>query len=136
MFVQNIANNLYQFKQMINRWRSYMNNWILITIFLGIIAVTIEIIVFFTLKKQKKEGTYRDLDYRAFFILGISFLPMGIIFTTTISPAFIGFIGIGVCYMAIGLANRDKWVKKGGIKMQSPIFRLCTLIHANTCFAH
>ena len=93
-----------------------MNNWILITIFLGIIAVTIGIIVFFALKKQKKEGTYKDPDYRSFFIMGICFLPIGIIFTSTISPAFIGFLGIGVCYMAIGLANRDKWKKNGGIK--------------------
>ncbi len=44
--------------------------------------------------------------------MGISFLPMGIIFTATISPAFIGFVGMGISYMAIGLANRDNWDKK------------------------
>jgi hypothetical protein len=41
--------------------------------------------------------------------MGICFLPMGIIFTTTINPGFIGFIALGIVYMAIGLANKDKW---------------------------
>ena len=45
--------------------------------------------------------------------MGISFLPIGIVFTVSISPAFVGFTGIGICYMAIGLANKDKWKKKG-----------------------
>ena len=89
-----------------------MISWILITILLGIIAVIIGVIVFFTLRKNQKEGITREVDYRAFFIMGISFLPMGIIFTATINPGFIGFIGMGIIYMAIGLANRDKWKKK------------------------
>ena len=72
----------------------------------------IGVIVLFTLRKNQKEGIKREVDYRAFFIMGISFLPMGIIFTTVISPAFISFIAIGGCYMAIGLANREKWEKK------------------------
>ena len=89
-----------------------MDNLILITIFLGFIAVIVGVIVFFTLRKNKKEGITRKVDYRAFFIMGISFLPLGIIFTTAISPAFICFIALGGCYIAIGLANRDKWKKK------------------------
>ena len=44
--------------------------------------------------------------------MGICFLPTGIIFMTTVSPAFIGITGLGLCYMAIGLANKDKWKKK------------------------
>ena len=88
-----------------------MNSWILITIFLGIIAIVIGIIVLLTLRKNLKAGLAREIDYRTFFIMGISFLPMGIIFTAVISPVFISFIAIGVCYLAIGLANRDKWKK-------------------------
>ena len=89
-----------------------MISWVLIAIFLGVIAVIVGVIVFFTMKKNQKEGTTREVDYRAFFILGISFLPMGIVFTTAISTAFISFIGLGICYMAIGLTHRDKWNKK------------------------
>jgi hypothetical protein len=89
-----------------------MSSWILITILIGIIGVIIGVILLFTLRKNQKEGITNKVDYRAFFIMGISFLPMGIIFTTVISPAFISFIGLGVCYIAIGLANKDKWKLK------------------------
>lgn len=89
-----------------------MNSWILITIFIGIIAIIIGIIIFLTFRKNQKAGVTREIDYRAFFIMGISLLPLGIIFATVINPALIGFIAIGGCYLAIGLANRDKWEKK------------------------
>ena len=93
-----------------------MSSWVLIAIFLSIIAVIVGVIIFFTFRKNQKEGATRETDYRAFFIIGISFLPLGIIFTSIISPAFISFIAIGGCYIAIGLANRDKWKNEGGIK--------------------
>ena len=86
-----------------------MNYWIIFTIILGLIASIIGIFVLFIMKKKKIEGSYKEPDYRAFFIMGICFLPMGIIFTSTISPAFISFLALGVIYIAIGLANRDKW---------------------------
>ena len=89
-----------------------MNEWIFISIFLVAILVVIGIALTLVYRKKNKEGKFKEPDYRAFFIIGVSFLPMGIIFTTVISPAFIGFLGIGICYMAIGLANRDKWKKK------------------------
>ena len=53
----------------------------------------------------------KEIDYKAFFILGMCFLPLGTIFMTTISPAYISFTGIGVAFMAIGLAHRDEWEK-------------------------
>lgn len=93
-----------------------MNYWILITIILGVITLVVGLLVLYMLQKKKSEGNYREPDYRAFFIMGICFLPMGLIFTSTISPAFISFLAIGVIYMAIGLANRDKWKTKGGLK--------------------
>jgi uncharacterized membrane protein YoaK (UPF0700 family) len=89
-----------------------MEYWILLTILLGLIAVIVGISVLYIMQKKKKEGTYKEPDYRAFFIMGICFLPMGIIFTSSINPGFIGFIGLGIVYMAIGLANRDKWKKE------------------------
>ncbi|MDG6218769.1 MAG: hypothetical protein QCI00_04960 [Candidatus Thermoplasmatota archaeon] len=83
-------------------------------VMIAILLITISILIITVLwvRKFKKNEHTKEIDYRAFFILGISFLPMGIIFTTVTSPAFIGFIGIGVCYIAIGLAHRDKWKKE------------------------
>jgi flagellar basal body-associated protein FliL len=90
-----------------------MGIWILISIFLFIIAVIIGIIVFFTFRINQKEGVKREVDYRAFFIIGISFLPLGIVLTFVVgNPGFIGFMGLGIAYIAIGLTNKDKWKKE------------------------
>jgi len=55
----------------------------------------------------------KEVDYRAFFIMGISFLLLGIVLTFVIgNPGFIGFMVLGIAYIAIGLANKDKWKKE------------------------
>ena len=82
---------------------------ILFTIIIGLIIVGV--LVGFFLWKLRSEGIVSEPDYRAFFIMGISFLPAGIIFTAAISPGFIGFSAMGLIYMTIGLANKDKWKK-------------------------
>ena len=76
---------------------------LLITIFVLVITVIL-------MKKKRINEGKKEVDYRAFFIMGISFLPLGLILTFAVgNPGFIGFIGLGVCYIAIGLANKDKW---------------------------
>ena len=89
-----------------------MNSWILITLIIGVIVAIIGVIVFYTLQKKQKEGTAKETDYRAFFILGISFLPMGILFAISVNIGFIGITVLGLIYLMIGLKNRDKWNKK------------------------
>lgn len=86
-----------------------MIDWILIVIGIITILVSIGILLTLIIWKKYKEGKYGEPDYQAFFIMGICLLPMGIIFMITVSPAFIGFTGMSICYMAIALANRDKW---------------------------
>ncbi|MFC1910497.1 hypothetical protein ACFLXC_04335 [Chloroflexota bacterium] len=90
--------------------------WIIIAILVGLILVGILVVV--TLRR-KREGKSKGTDYRAFFILGISFLPLGIIYeivffvsgTKVFLVLGIAFIGMGLSYIAIGLGNRDKWKK-------------------------
>jgi hypothetical protein len=50
-------------------------------------------------------------NYQVFFVLGISFLGLGIALTATINSGFLGFIVLGIIYITIGLTNRDKWTK-------------------------
>ena len=60
--------------------------------------------------KNRKSGDQVEINYRAFFVLGVTFLPAGVaLFTSTGNPAFLGMSGLGAVYLAIGLANRDKW---------------------------
>jgi hypothetical protein len=39
--------------------------------------------------------------------MGVSFMRLGIVVTTTINSGIMGFISLGVIYMIIGLVNRD-----------------------------
>ncbi len=69
------------------------------------------------LKKNKKEGIQRETNYRTFFITGAIITPIGLIFLLlsiirdySFLP-FLPILSIGVVYLAIGLANKDKWRK-------------------------
>lgn len=72
------------------------------------IAVVAILIGFFVWKRRgipRKQET----DYRAFYIMGWSFLPLGLIMSVTVSPGFMGITALGIIYMAIGAKNKDKW---------------------------
>lgn len=80
------------------------------------IAVATGILAVLMVRKRKKEGR-PQADYRIFFLLGITWLPFSIIlmivsFILQI-PFYIGFplLALGLIYLVIGLANRDKWKK-------------------------
>jgi len=82
-----------------------------------LILVVAGVIVAFIGIKRSKEGKTEEPNYRAFYILGITFIPLGIVWIavsllTDISFVIgIPFLGLGVTYMLLGLANRDKWRK-------------------------
>lgn len=88
------------------------------------IAVVTGILAVLMVRKRKKEGK-PQADYRIFFLLGITWLPFSIIlmivsFILQI-PFYIGFplLALGLIYLIIGLANRDKWKKSSlSIKKQ------------------
>ena len=90
--------------------------WIIIGIVLGLLVTGISIIL---LWKKRKEIKSQDTNYRAFFILGISFLLLGIVFGITFfissTQVFLilglSFIAPGIFYISFGLVNKDKWNK-------------------------
>ncbi|MFH1473373.1 MAG: hypothetical protein ABIE55_00610 [Candidatus Aenigmatarchaeota archaeon] len=61
--------------------------------------------------KKRKEGKYEETNYKTFFVLGVSLAPLGIVFSAVIGPSFFGIAALGVIYMLIGIANKDKWYK-------------------------
>jgi hypothetical protein len=89
-----------------------MSGLILFLILIIALLLILGFILTIVFLKKQKENKYVEPDYQAFFIMGISFLPIGFVFIITINPAFISFLAIGLCYIAIGLANKDKWKKK------------------------
>ncbi|MDX1378648.1 MAG: hypothetical protein R3307_07350 [Anaerolineales bacterium] len=77
-----------------------MENYIVLALLIGIAVLGIV----FAIAAYKRRGEFRsEPDYRAFFILGISFLPIGI---ATENP---GLWGMGAVFMILGAVNRNKW---------------------------
>lgn len=67
------------------------------------IALTLAVLLAVALVVYRRRGEMPETDYRVFFILGITWLPLGI---ATENPAF---WGMGAVFLIVSLANRDKW---------------------------
>jgi hypothetical protein len=90
-----------------------MNEWILISILIIAALVLIGLLLIIVVFKKKKEGKIGEPNYQVFFSLGFVWIPVGVVFMITINPALgVVFMVLGLSYIAIGLANRDKWEKK------------------------
>ncbi|NYT11830.1 MAG: hypothetical protein GKC03_04670 [Methanomassiliicoccales archaeon] len=85
-----------------------MTDWILILLIVAGLLTLLGLFLVIFLWKKRKEGAVEP-DYRAFFILGIIFAPMGIVLSVIVTWALLGITALGVIYLIIGLTNRDKW---------------------------
>lgn len=89
---------------------------IIIGVVAGLILIGVLVVL---LLKGKREGPSKETNYRAIYILGTIFSPLGIIyliiFFVSDKAVFLvlglSFIGMGLSYLAIGLKNKDKWKK-------------------------
>lgn len=82
-----------------------------------LVGIVVTLLLVVVLRKRKKQGKAGETDYRAFFIMGLAFLPTGfammIVYFLAELPFEIGLplFALGLAYLFIGLANRDKWKK-------------------------
>lgn len=89
-------------------------------ILIAIVAVLVitGILLVFVMWKRQKDGKQMETDYRAFFIMGVTFLPIGIammiVYLLAGLPFVIAlpFVVLGLVYLVISLNNRDKWKRK------------------------
>lgn len=94
-----------------------MNDSLPVTILLLLIGIMIALLMVLVLRKRKREQKAGETDYRAFFIMGVAFLPTGlammIVYFSAEIPFEIGLplFALGLICLIIGLANRDKWNK-------------------------
>ena len=80
-----------------------MNTPFVLALIIGVGILTVLIVVIATYIMNKQGEQRKKPDYRVFFILGISLLPVGI---ATDNP---GLWGMGAIFLILGLANRSKW---------------------------
>ncbi len=72
-------------------------------ILMTIIAILIIALAILLVYKMKDPNYKHETDYRVMFILGITWLPLGI------ATDNVAFLGLGAVFLIAGLANRDKW---------------------------
>ncbi len=62
----------------------------------------VAIFVVFMTRSKQIQGT-RDPEYRTFFIMGATFVPIGI------ATGNAGFWVMGLIFLIMGITNREKW---------------------------
>ncbi|MFX0068035.1 MAG: hypothetical protein ACFE7S_04125 [Candidatus Hodarchaeota archaeon] len=82
-----------------------------------VILISVGLILAIVLLKKKIEGKTAEPDYHTFFLMGIVFVSVGIVFTLmTLLLDMSLIVGIplfamGIIYLVYGWENRDKWKK-------------------------
>jgi len=80
-----------------------MENPIIIVL---IVLIAVLLVVFMVRSASRNKEEKRIPNYRTLFILGVTWLPIGI---ATKNP---GLWGMGVVFMIIGAVNKNKWGKE------------------------
>lgn len=102
--------------------------WIALMIGIGLIVILIGTIVMYKVKKERIEP-----DYRTLFILGIIFMGTGSAMISTLGTSSMGMFALGLIYMAVGIANKDKWKKQPeSLSMKNK--RIIIAVLLGTCF--
>lgn len=90
-----------------------MDEWILFSLIIGGLIVVIGLIVSIILFRRKEVSEDKEINYKVFYFVGLIWLPVGVVFMTSINFVMgIVFMVLAISYIAIGLANRDKWINK------------------------
>jgi hypothetical protein len=82
-----------------------------------LVGILVTLLLVLGLRKRKSAGKAGETDYKAFFMLGLAFLPTGLarmlVYFFAEIPFEIGLplFALGLIYLVIGLVNRDKWKK-------------------------
>lgn len=79
------------------------NLWLLISL------IILGLLIAFLVMLMTKKREYKP-DYWILFMLGVLWLPMGLFLDNVV------FLILGFTYLAIGLANKDKWKEPQPIK--------------------
>lgn len=79
-----------------------MNNITTTAIYL-VVAAMAAVIFYLTKHRKRKNGEKQSQNYKGLFIIGISWIPIGVVTENYV------FVVIGIVFMIIGLRNKDKW---------------------------
>lgn len=81
--------------------------WILIGV-VGALVILVAMVFVFKKKGMVKE----DTDYRAFFLMGVTWMMIGIPMFVFYGYEFNALFAMGIIFFITGLANKGKWKKE------------------------
>jgi len=83
--------------------------WMLLSVGIGIIIALLAIVLVWRIKKGKYQY---QTDYKGMFWMGIIFTLFGALYIFFVDNAFTGIFVIGLVFIGVGSANKDKWGKR------------------------
>ena len=88
-----------------------MDSFIWIAVMIFVLAAIVGLALVLAWKYRTGKMEQKATDYKAFFIMGLVWIIIGVAFTfMDYSMSF--FLPMGVIFLVLGLANRDKWGKE------------------------
>jgi hypothetical protein len=96
-----------------------MNAPLIVAILVGLLALALLVVVFVV---KRNRGETLTTDFRALFVMGIIWLPIGI---ATGNP---GLWVMGLVFLIVGLANRNKWKEQRAWSDLSQVERRAKLV--------
>jgi|GEM_PF-888726 len=101
--------------------------WIIISIVAGILVVLAVAAIIW--KHRRNEYFSKGPDYRAFFWMGLVWVIVGgPVMWLYREFSMSGLFAIGVVFLAMGLANRDKWGKQERLSRQESNRKIIAVI--------
>ena len=95
-----------------------MTGVLAVSIAIAAILVMVGVVALFIIWKRRREGKPAEPNYRAFFMMGTVWFPVGLASMIIFFLLDVSFVvglplfAMGIIYLSIGLANRDKWHKE------------------------
>ncbi len=77
-----------------------------VVLYLIIAIAVVSGLVYRMINSRKNKSTRRIPNYRAFFFIGIAWIPIGVVTDN------IGLWGMGLAFLIAGIVNKDKWGKE------------------------
>ena len=93
---------------MMHVWAA-MSEWSTTLPVIIILLLVVGILTLLILMRFWKESKIKEQDFRVFFVLGMIFLPLGIVLSLVVSMGFLGIAVVGFLDILIGLFYRGKW---------------------------
>ena len=73
------------------------------------LAVVLAVIALLVIWRKRQQGKPVETDYYTLFVMGMIFLPVGLVLMITFDMGYGGIAGLGAIYIIVGWLRRDQW---------------------------